>query len=128
MRRVYLVSTGLLVAVMLSSALADVLHAQPIVDDFRRLGYPDYLITPLGLIKLMGVAALVHPAAVRLREWAYAGFSFELGGATISQIAAGSSFVQVLAPLSCAALVATSYVARRAVSARRSPRERALAA
>ena len=71
---------------MLATAVGDLLRVQALADDFRRLGYPDYRLTVLGVAKVLGVAALLCPGVPHLKEWAYAGFTFVLLGATISQI------------------------------------------
>jgi DoxX-like family len=112
-KRVYWVSTGLLSVLMLLSGAGDLLRFPPFVEDLRRLGYPDYLLTLLGTLKLLGVAALLYPGLPRLTEWAYAGFAFDLWGATISQLVSGSSAAQVLPPALCGSLVAISYIAYR---------------
>ena len=52
-------------------------------------GYPVYLFTMLGVWKLLGVIALLVPGFPRLKEWAYAGFFFDLTGAAASGIARG---------------------------------------
>ena len=100
---------------MLLSGAADLFRFQPFVDDLRRLGYPDYLLTLLGIAKLLGVPVLLYPRAPRLKEWTYAGFTFDLGGATISQVASGSTIAQILPPAFCASLVAISYLTYRAI-------------
>ena len=52
-------------------------------------GYPVYLFTMLGVWKLLGVIALLVPGFPRLKEWAYAGFFFDLTGAAVWFIARG---------------------------------------
>ncbi|MEL6899158.1 MAG: DoxX family protein [Planctomycetota bacterium] len=46
------------------------------------LGYPVYLMSILGVAKILGVIALFIPRMPLLKEWAYAGFTFDLLGAT----------------------------------------------
>ena len=52
-------------------------------------GFPAYLLTILGVWKLLGVIALLVPGFPRLKEWAYAGFFFDLTGAAVWGIAQG---------------------------------------
>ena len=52
-------------------------------------GFPAYLLTILGVWKLLGVIALLVPGFPRLKEWAYAGFFFDLTGAAVWFIASG---------------------------------------
>jgi len=113
-QRLHLGSTALLSVVMLASATGDLLRLPALANELHRLGYPQYLLTLLGVAKLCGVAALWIRRLPRLTEWAYAGFAFELAGATLSQLAARSSLVQTLPPLLCGSLVVLSYAAYRA--------------
>jgi hypothetical protein len=54
----------------------------------KQLGYPNYFTVFLGWAKILGVIVLLIPADLpRLKEWAYAGFFFDLVGATYSQVA-----------------------------------------
>ena len=54
-------------------------------------GYPAYVLTLLGVWKLLGILALLVPRFPRLKEWAYAGFFFDLSGAAVSGIASGGA-------------------------------------
>ena len=70
-------------------------------------------MTLLGILKLLGVVALLAPGFARLKEWAYAGFSFDLIGAAFSFAAAGDPTPAGIAPpLLILAVVAVSYVLR----------------
>ncbi|TGE20553.1 DoxX family protein [Hymenobacter aquaticus] len=109
----YWVSTGLLAALMLMSGMSNLLSTPESLDAFRHLGYPAYLSPFLGVAKLLGVLALLVPGFPRLREWAYAGFVFDLAGAMYSGLAVGDPLSTWL-PLTIGFLViATSYVTNR---------------
>ena len=45
------------------------------------LGYPVYLLKFLGAAKKLGVLAIVTGKFPAFKEWAYAGFAFDLLGA-----------------------------------------------
>jgi hypothetical protein len=77
-----------------------------LVDGFKFLGYPQYLIPLLGVAKLLGALALINPWFPKLKEWAYAGFTFTLVGAIWSHIATNTAFTS---PLVFLLLVALSY-------------------
>ena len=111
--RAYWVFSAVFCCLMLLSAAGNLLRAQAVADDFRRLGYPDYLLTVLGVAKVLGVAALLCPGVPHLKEWAYAGFSFALLGATISQLMSASTVAQVVPALVCLFLLAGSYLSYR---------------
>jgi hypothetical protein len=53
------------------------------------LGYPAYILTILGVWKMLGVVAVLVPKFPLLKEWAYAGFFFTMTGAIFSHIAVG---------------------------------------
>jgi uncharacterized membrane protein YphA (DoxX/SURF4 family) len=64
------------------------------LDSVSRLGYPAYLLTILGVWKLLGTIAVLIPGFPILKEWAYAGFFFLMSGAVISHIVVGSPFAE----------------------------------
>ncbi|MFV5703322.1 DoxX family protein [Flavobacterium sp. XS2P12] len=49
-----------------------------------RMGYPPYFILTLGIAKIAGVITLLIPNLKRLKEWAIAGFTFDVIFAFIS--------------------------------------------
>ena len=53
------------------------------------LGYPLYLMKILGIAKIFGGIAILTGKLPRLKEWAYAGFSFDFLGATASHLITG---------------------------------------
>ncbi len=53
------------------------------------LGYPAYFLLILGAWKVAGGLALLAPRTPLLKEWAYAGFAFDLGSAVIAHVAVG---------------------------------------
>lgn len=107
------VVTGLMAALMLASAVPDVLGIPGAVSVFRHLGYPAYLLIFLGTAKMLGVSAVLSPGLPRVKEWAFAGLTFDLTGALYSHLSIGDP-PSVWAPaLTGLALVAGSYVAFR---------------
>ena len=62
-----------------------------IIAGINTLGYPLYLLNILGVAKILGIIALLIPKFFRLKEWAYAGFTFDLVGAMWSHIAVGDT-------------------------------------
>jgi uncharacterized membrane protein YphA (DoxX/SURF4 family) len=80
----------------------------------HHLGYPDYFATISGTWKILGALAVVAPGLPRLKEWAYAGFFFELTAAAASRAFAGDGLGEILAPLGFLSLVAASWALRPA--------------
>ncbi|OJW79397.1 MAG: hypothetical protein BGO69_19610 [Bacteroidetes bacterium 46-16] len=85
---IYWTFTGIFAALMLFSALPDVLNTADAVKFMTALGYPAYFTPFIGVAKILGCAALLLPVSPRLKEWAYAGLAFDLIGAIYSQLAA----------------------------------------
>jgi hypothetical protein len=50
--------------------------SQQAVEGFAHVGYPQQLRVLLGIAKLLGAVTLLVPGWPRLKEWAYAGFTF----------------------------------------------------
>src|SRR4051812_38158226 len=60
------------------------------IESITQLGYPVYLLTILGIWKILGVIALLIPKIPLLKEWAYAGIFFTVTGALFSHIVMGN--------------------------------------
>lgn len=88
---IYWIFTGLFAFFMLGSAIPDALVMPVAVGGFKEMGYPVYLIPFLGVAKILGVIAILIPGYPRIKEWAYAGLTFDLIGATYSIINSGKS-------------------------------------
>ncbi|NOK15575.1 DoxX family protein [Corallococcus carmarthensis] len=58
-------------------------------EGFTHLGFPGYFRVELALAKILGVVVLLAPVSARLKEWAYAGFAFNLVSALIAHFAVG---------------------------------------
>lgn len=105
--------TGLMAALMLLSAIPDVLRVPGAMTVFRHLGYPPYLLLFLGTAKILGVAAVLAPGLSRLKEWAFAGLTFDLTGALYSHVSVGDP-ASVWTPAAIGlVLMAGSYTAYR---------------
>ncbi|MFM9825080.1 DoxX family protein [Flavobacterium sp.] len=111
-KTIFWIATILLSLGMLSGGIAQILKVQQNVDGTVHLGYPIYLMTLLGVWKILGVIAILIPKFKLLKEWAYAGFFFAMTGAVISHIAVGDTFLQFLAPLIFVILTIVSWYYR----------------
>ncbi len=76
------VFTALLLFVMVSSALGTFFSSAQSEAFAKTVGFPVYLFKLLAVAKILGSIALVTPGFKRLKEWAYAGFTFDLIGAS----------------------------------------------
>jgi len=73
------------------------------------LGYPLYLNIIIGVAKILGAVVLVYPKFNVLKEWAYAGFTIDMIGASASFAFNGNSFGDILGPLIFLAVMFVSY-------------------
>lgn len=105
--------TGLMAGLMLLSAAPDVLRVPGAVAVFAHLGYPSYLLLFLGTAKILGVAAVLSPVPARLKEWAFAGLTFDLTGALFSHVSVGDPASVWMPAAMGLALMAGSYIAYR---------------
>jgi uncharacterized membrane protein YphA (DoxX/SURF4 family) len=92
----YWVTTIFTVLELLAGGVTDLMHGrtalvagEPVVEVLAHLGYPVYLLTILGVWKLLGAIALLAPRLPRLKEWAYAGSFFVYTGAVASGVIRG---------------------------------------
>jgi DoxX-like protein len=85
-----------------------------VLDGVHHLGYPLYFATILGLWKLLGAITITVPGLPRLKEWAYAGFVFDLTAAAASHAAVGDGAGEIIAPLGFLVLVLASWALRPA--------------
>ena len=111
---IYWIATAWLALGMLSTGFVQLFKMQSEVDNFTQLGYPLYLLTMIGVLKILGVAALLVPKFPLVKEWAYAGFFFAMLGAIFSHIAAGDKMNEIFPPLLLLILTVISWYFRPA--------------
>jgi uncharacterized membrane protein YphA (DoxX/SURF4 family) len=75
----------------------------------ERLGYPDYFRVLLGIGKLVGAVALIVPLPRSLKEWVYAGFTFDFAAAVISHVMVGDPVSSLVMPVVALAVLMASY-------------------
>ena len=112
---IYWISTLWLALGMVSTGIAQILkmkEGQGALDSIVHLGYPVYLLTILGVWKLLGVIAVLIPKYPLLKEWAYAGFFFVTTGAIFSHMASGDSAIAMLPALLLLVLTVVSWYFR----------------
>jgi len=111
---VYWTTTILGPASFVIGGVLNLTQSEQVVSTMHHLGYPAYFASVLGTWKLLGAIAIVVPRFPRLKEWAYAGFFFDLTAAAISRAAVGDGVADVVAPLVFLALVLASWALRPA--------------
>jgi uncharacterized membrane protein YphA (DoxX/SURF4 family) len=81
----YWIFTILFAILMLFSSYESVLYTKNTVDIIHgAMGYPTYFIPYLGIVKILGVIAILVPGFPRVKEWAYFGLVFDIITASYS--------------------------------------------
>lgn len=112
---IYWVATIWLALGMVSTGAVQLLKAkegQGGVDMINHLGYPVYILTIIGIWKVLGVIALLLPKTPLVKEWAYAGFFFIMTGAIFSHIASGDPVKEIFPSLLLLVLTLVSWYFR----------------
>ncbi len=113
-RIIYWVSTLWLALGMTSTGIVQLIRMKEESDMMAHLGYPQYILTLLGIWKLFGVIAVLVPKFPLVKEWAYAGFFFAMSGAAFSHIALGDNPTELFGPGLLIVLTAVSWYFRPA--------------
>jgi hypothetical protein len=117
---IYWIITGLFTLSILGSAIPSALSLPYAVDHFTKiLGYPAYFLPFTGVAKLLGLVALYVPGYPRIKEWAYAGFVFDLTGAIYSGLCVGGATSYLLPPFISLVLLIGSYIFYHRISQNR---------
>jgi len=127
---IYWIATLLFIVPQGWAAVQYLIEAPRMVHTITQLGYPEYFMAILGVAKLLGIAAIATGISPTLKEWAFAGFTFDVIGAFASHLGAGDSLAIASVPLGFLAVQLVSYVAWKKLrgefsnSVRRAPRWR----
>jgi uncharacterized membrane protein YphA (DoxX/SURF4 family) len=109
----YWASTVVVAGLAAFAAFSYLTAAPQAVAGFAHVGYPQQLRVMLGIAKLSGAIVLVVPGFPKLKEWAYAGFTFAWIAAFVAHRLAGDgpeSFMTVVLLV----FLGVSYVTRPA--------------
>ena len=108
---IYRVVTGLFTLLMTFSATMYFAQYEMVSGVFKELGFPTFIIYPLAIAKILGLVAIWTNKSKMLKEWAYAGFVFELLLAIAAHlsISDGEHMPAIVALI----LVSTSYYFNR---------------
>lgn len=109
---IYWVVTVFLSVGMLAGGIQQTLQIGGYNEIITKLHYPLYVLSILGVWKILGVIAILIPKFPLLKEWAYAGFFFAMSGAAISHFAVGQSFTEAVPALILLAVTVLSWYFR----------------
>lgn len=110
-KTIFWIATVILILWEGAMPLGTVLFAPEYVNaGTKPLGYPDYFAYTLIFCKVLGVIAISFPKTpAKLKEWAYAGLSFNLIFAFISHAFVDKNIGFMLMPLVFLGILAVSY-------------------
>ena len=81
----YWIFNGLFAIMMFASGVPALMLATDEVKVIHEgMGYPLYFVPFIGAAKMMGAVAILIPGYPRIKEWAYAGLTFDVIAATFS--------------------------------------------
>ncbi len=110
LRITYWITTILFAAFMLFSGISELVGTESGNAIMVHLGYPLYLNLILGVAKVLGAVAIVQTKWRTIKEWAYAGFTFDIIGASLSFAFVGDGFMAAFMPLVFLAVMFVSYI------------------
>lgn len=111
---IYWIATLWLASGMTSTGIVQLLKAPEEIDLMTRVGFPVYFLTLIGIWKLLGVVAVLSPGFPLLKEWAYAGFFFNMSGAVFAHAVTGGSALDFFGPILLIVLTVVSWYFRPA--------------
>lgn len=111
---IYWIATIWLALGMSSTGIVQLIQMKEEAEMFNHLGYPVYLLTILGIWKILGTVVVLIPKFPILKEWAYAGFFFVMTGAAFSHLAMGDGAKDLFGPVLLIVLTMFSWYFRPA--------------
>lgn len=77
-RKTYYVAIGLFCALFIGSVLLTVIDIKGSYEEFARLNFPSWILYPLSIAKTLGVIALLKSKSRSLKDFAFAGFLYDM--------------------------------------------------
>lgn len=109
LRSVYWLVTPLFLLLQGWAAMQYLVEAPRMTASITDLGYPVYFMKMLGVAKVLGIVAIASGLSRGLKEWAYAGFTFDVCAAIVSHLSVGDPLRIALVPAAFLALQLISY-------------------
>ncbi|MEP6903593.1 MAG: DoxX family protein [Actinomycetota bacterium] len=106
---IYWIVTVLFALMMLLDGITGALREEGGKEALAYLGYPEYLLTILGIAKILGAIAVLQTVFRTIKEWAYAGFAFVFIGGFASHGFVGSGIGFLFLPILMLAVMFVSY-------------------
>ncbi|QNR83404.1 DoxX family protein [Pedobacter riviphilus] len=95
----YWIATIIFALMMIMDGIGGITQQEAGKEVLKHLGYPMYLLTIVGIAKLLGAASVLQNKFITLKEWAYAGFAINFIGAFASRAFVGDGMSLLIPPL-----------------------------
>ena len=96
---IYWTLTGLFALFMLFAGITEAIQHESGRQIMQHLGYPAHVLIVLGVGKILAAIALVQYKFKIIKEWAYAGLTFNFIGACVARAYGHDSFGLIISPL-----------------------------
>lgn len=96
---------------MIADGLGGLSQQKEGIEAMQLMGYPAYILLIVGVSKILGAIAILQNKFKTLKEWAFAGFTFNFLGASASWALSGNALMYVLFPLIALVLMFITYIA-----------------
>ena len=106
---IYWIVTILFALFMLVGAVSEIIQTKQSKELMKHLGYPIYVNTIIGVAKILGIIAILQWKFRIIKEWAYAGFTIDLIGASASMFFTGDGILTAVSPMIFLAVMFFSY-------------------
>ncbi len=94
---------------MLADGIAGVVRIEAGKEGLAHLVYPVYMMTILGVAKILGSIAVLQSQFRTIKEWGYAGFTINFVGAFASHAFVGDGIGMLLPPIITLVIIFISY-------------------
>lgn len=111
-RILYWISTIWLAFGMTAGGVQQLFQVGGYVEIVSHLGYPVYMLSILGVWKILGVVAILVPGFPLVKEWTYSGYFFVMFGAATSHFIMGDSMSEAIPSLVLLTLIVLSWYFR----------------
>lgn len=109
-RMAYWAATILFCLLLLMDGLGGVLQAEAGRESLAHLGYPLYLLTIIGVCKILAAIAMLQTRFRTIKEWAFAGFAISCVGAFWSRLYVGDGVDLLIWPVIFLGIMFVPYV------------------
>jgi len=105
----YWIVTSLFCLFFLVDGVTGVMRIQEGQEIMKHLGYPVYVLSILGVFKILGAIGVFQNKVKIIKEWAYAGWTFHFLGACASRAYSGDNLIEIISPLIFLSIMFVSY-------------------